>query len=437
MTVVNFSESDLLELSKKRKKKDDENQVSATEKVEAPSQVQESLTQNAEKNAKNDEKTALFSKKLQEKPNNENLKQENNVSNLTENSKEKAEEKVSATNVAPAQNSAVSDAFKKFFDTISSSATDDKSSATENKSTNENSSTPETPSQKDVMLDDLKSQIEGIDTKYDIFPKKGDKMNEDISLARKETITKTDDELKTEAENSLADYAKAQKDAINNAADKKLSNFDGKEESLRAQSELDKAQLQNYYNTYKRNAENDALKRGLQRSSIVINNLNAFDKELVEKLINIDKTLGENIASINDQINSLNEERQKALDEFNITYAVKVNDKINALKEDLQAKNDEILEYNNKIAQIEAEYKADAQKRNQQVDEDYLNQIYKYFANQDTIKANKQKEYETAVDKYLDSLSKDDALAELSNNSFIRDILGTNLSYYIYKTKAR
>ncbi len=430
MTVVNFSETDLLELSKKRKKKDDENTVNPAEKLVAPNTNLESLTQNTEKNAKNDEKNTLFAKNTQEKSNMENLKQENKDSNLTENNKEKAEDKAPNAGVAPAKNSAVSDAFKKFFDTINSSAS-------ENNSAEEPSSTPETPSQKDSMLDDLKSQIVGIDTKYDIFPKKGDKMSEDLTLDRKETIKKTDDELRGEAESSLAEYAKAQKDAINNTTDKKISSFDGKEESLRAQSELDKAQLQNYYNAYKRNAENDALKRGLQRSSIVINNLNAFDKELVEKLINIDKTFGENIASINDKINTLNEERQKALDEFNITYAVKVNDKINALKEDLQAKNDEILEYNNKIAQIEAQYKANAQKRNQQVDEDYLSQIYKYFANQDTIKANKQKEYETAVDKYLDSLSKDDALAELSNNSFIRDILGTSLSYYIYKTKAR
>ena len=392
MTVVNFSETDLLELSKKRKKKDDENTVNLVEKPVAPNTNLESLTQNTEKNAKNDEKNTLFAKNTQEKPNMENLKQENKDSNLTENNKEKMENKALNAGVVPAKNSAVSDAFKKFFDTINSSES-------ENKPAEEPSSTPETPFQKDSMLDDLKSQIGGIDTKYDIFPKKGDKMSEDLTLDRKETIKKTDDELRGEAESSLAEYAKAQKDAINNTTDKKISSFDGKEESLRAQSELDKAQLQNFYNAYKRNAENDALKRGLQRSSIVINNLNAFDKELVEKLINIDKTLGENIASINDKINTLNEERQKALDEFNITYAVKVNDKINALKEDLQAKNDEILEYNNKIAQIEAQYKANAQKRNQQVDENYLSQIYKYFANQDTIKANKQKEYETAVDK--------------------------------------
>jgi len=444
MTVVNFSESDLLELTKKRKKKGDETQVSANEKNAEANQVQESLTQNTEKTVKNDEKTALFSKNAQKISNDENLKQENNMSNLTEkpteidkeNTTENATknatgsetEKVEKSNTPVAKNGAISDAVEKFFDSIKSNSKGD---------TNESATNSETPTKKDSMLDDLKAQIESIDEKYDIFPTKGEKMDDNINLSRKETIIKTDDELKAEAENSLADYAKAQKDAINNTADKKISNFDGKEESLRAQSELEKAQLQNYYNTYKRNAENDALKRGIQRSSIVINNLNAFDKELIEKLINIDKTLGENIASINDQISALNDERQKALDEFNITYAVKVNDKINALKDDLQAKNDEILEYNNKIAQIEAEYKADAQKRNQQVDEDYLSQIYKYFANQDTIKANKQKDYETAVDEYLESLSKDDALAELSNNSFIRDILGANLSYYIYKTKAR
>lgn len=428
MTIVNFSESELLELAKKRKKKDDGTKTSQDNSVEEQkenlSKEFEKISKNDEKTQKNDEKNAFFAQNTQKIANIENLDKEKQTPNLSN-----KDEIQSDDQVIPAKNVAVDESVEKSFDKTKL--------ATNESATNAKSLSAESVSNKDNVLNDLKTQIDSIDTKYDIFPTKGEKANEELTLERKETISKTDEELKAQAEKLLADYAQAQTDAINNSADQKISNFDNKQKILRSQSENDKAKLQDYYNTYKRNAENDALKRGLQRSSIVINNLNAFDKELVEKLIDIDKKLGENISSINDQINALNEERQKALDEFNITYAVKVNDKMNALKEDLQEKNDEILEYNNKIAKIEAEYKVNTQKRNQQIDSDYLDQIYKYFNNQDTINANKQKEYESAVNKYLDSLSKDDALSELANNAFIRDILGTSLSYYIYKTKAR
>lgn len=440
MSVVNVSEKDFLELEKKRKKK--ANNETQIEKESEASDVNSQETQNAQVSTgkkseelnkvankelakeieasnldsvnKNDEVKAVTKKENLTPSNNEKLLSADTLNN---GSKPKAED-LSKENVAQVRNSSLSD-------------------LVENLTSSKSKTAEETDNSKQNAYDELKSQVEKINDKYAIYPTKGEKIDEEISLARKDYLTKTDEEIEDEAKNSLNDYANVQKDAINQSIDTKLKALDGKEESLRAQSEIEKAELQNYYNTYKRKAENDALKRGLQRSSIVINNLNAFDKELIEKLINVDQTLGENIASINDEINSLTKERQTALDEFNITYAVKLNDKIKELKQDLQEKNDEILEYNNKIAQIEAEYKADAKKQNQKIDSDFLDEIYKYFDKQDLIKSNLQSETSTAVEKYLDSLPKDEALAELTNNAFIRDLLGTNLSYYIYKTKAR
>lgn len=473
MSVVNVSEKDLLELEKKRKKKENNsNETSKTsQNVDLPeSKVKTDLKTQLDKDLVKTTKTSAQTSRAIDNVESKaaGIKGVEKQSKLNLTTKTVAQEngetvKPLATNDGETLKTSTSErdtqlsareeevAAKKLSDV------DDKTKEREmcfnNVSGSILSSEPESldnaagiplesekkdeTSTKSAAYDKLKQEIGDIDEKYSFFPNKGDKISEDISLQRKEYVTKTDEDIQKEAENALSSYEKAQKDAINDKIDAKLSALNGAEDKLRAQSEIEKVELKNYYNAYKRQAENDALKRGLQRSSIVINNLSAFDKELIQKLISVDQKLGQDISDLNDEIASLNEDRQTALDEFNLTYAVKVNEKIKELKQEIQDKNDEILEYNNKIAQIEAEYKADAKKKNQQIDEDYIDEVYKYFNSKDTIDAFKSGESIKAVEKYLNSLSKEDALSELTNNSFIKDILGSSLAYYVHITKAR
>ncbi len=476
MSVVNVSEKDLLELEKKRKKK--ENNPSETSKTseglglleskvkaDLKTQLDKDLVKATETSVQttravdNTESKAAGIREVEKQPklnltaktvaqesgetvkplapkDGETLKMPTSERDTQPSAREKE--------VAAKKLSDVDDKTKERemrFNSVGAPTLDaDKTASTPlNDSENsplENEKEDET-STKSAAYDKLKQEIGDIDEMYSFFPNKGDKISEDISLQRKEYVTKTDEDIQKEAENALSSYEKAQKDAINDKIDTKLSALNGAEDKLRTQSEIEKVELKNYYNAYKRQAENDALKRGLQRSSIVINNLNAFDKELIQKLISVDQKLGQDISDLNDEITSLNEDRQTALDEFNLTYAVKLNEKIKELKQEIQDKNDEILEYNNKITQIEAEYKADAKKKNQQIDEDYIDEVYKYFNSKDTIDSYKNGESIKAVEKYLNSLSKEDALSELTNNSFIKDILGTSLAYYVHITKAR
>lgn len=476
MSVVNVSENDLLELEKKRKKKENNsNEISnASQNMDLPeskvkadlkTQLDKDLVKTTEISAQtsraigNVGSKAAGIKEVEKQPqldfaakgvareSGETLKllATNGGETLKTSTSERntqpsaPEQKVETPKLADAADETRAREVR--FNSVGAATLDADEAASP--PLNDNGNSPlesereDEVSTKSAAYDKLKQEIDDIDEKYSFFPNKGDKISEDISLQRKEYVTKTDEDIQKEAENALSSYEKAQKDAINDKIDTKLSALNGAEDKLRAQSEIEKVELKNYYNAYKRQAENDALKRGLQRSSIVINNLNAFDKELIEKLISVDQKLGQDIADLNDEIASLNEDRQTALDEFNLTYAVKVNEKIKELKQEIQDKNDEILEYNNKITQIEAEYKADAKKKNQQIDEDYIDEVYKYFNSKDTIDSYKNGESIKAVEKYLNSLSKEDALSELTNNSFIKDILGTSLAYYIHITKAR
>ena len=285
--------------------------------------------------------------------------------------------------------------------------------------------------------ENLQDKIEEIKNQYDVKPEKGEELSTDLNLTKKDYITKSEEELKTEAENSLKDYKDAQMSSINSKLENSLNALDGKEESLVNSANTQKAQLESYYEDAKRKAENDALKRGLQRSSIVINNLNAFDNDKISKLMEIDTQLSTEINELNQEIANLNNEREQAIKDFDIEYALKLNDKISQLQQEIQDRNDEITEYNNKIAEIEAEYRKSVIESNNKTQEDYLDNLIKYGENQSIIDSMRNNAYAQVIDEYLNSLSKADALNELQNNSYIRDLLGNNYSYYLYKTQQR
>ena len=151
----------------------------------------------------------------------------------------------------------------------------------------------------------------------------------------------------------------------------------------------------------------------------------------------IDSQLTNDINSLNEQIASLNSEREQAIKDFDIEYAIKVNEKIAELEQEIQDKNDEITEYNNKIAQIEAEYKQSSIESNNKINSDYLDNLIDYAENKGTILSMRDSAYAQVIDEYLNGLSKEDALSELQNNSYIKELLGSNYAYYLYKTQNR
>ena len=286
-------------------------------------------------------------------------------------------------------------------------------------------------------FDTLKDKVKEIEEQFNYKPEKKAELNEDLNLTKKEYVEKSEEELNKEAEKSLRNYKTTQLDSIDTKFENTLKSLNDKQTEQKQNAENEKAKLNAYYESAKENAENDALKRGLQRSSIVINNLNAFDKDKVEKLLQIDKELTTEIDNLNKEIENLNQQKEQAVADFNLEYALKVSEKITELQNEIKERNEEITEYNNKIAQIEAEFKNKTQKENQEAESDYLNELIKYGENKATIEALKNDEINKLVNTYLESLTKEEALNELQNNPYFKELLGTNFSHILYKTNQR
>lgn len=147
----------------------------------------------------------------------------------------------------------------------------------------------------------------------------------------------------------------------------------------------DRKNIKQAYDSVRENASNDALKRGLARSSIVINTLDAFNDSELEAYNTLDKELSNNINAINFELNALVSNKEDALNNFDIEYASKLNEKINETTERLRKAQEEVIKYNNEIAEKEAEYsnkisklEAELSESKYQKDKDYAKLVAEY-----------------------------------------------------------
>ena len=230
------------------------------------------------------------------------------------------------------------------------------------------------------------------------------------------------DDIKEQAVALLSDYANTGKNSINEEYDAKVDSLSKQVDKQKSSEGERKKEIASYIDNAKQSVSDDALKRGLARSSIVINQLNAFDDKQIEEFKKIDEDIASSVAELESEIELLNQKKQNALNNFDITYAVKLNEKISQLTSEVQKYNDEVLEYNNKIAEQERAYydklKSEQDDRNREVYE-FLNE---YGGKMLDSRLNSYKaDY---VISYLDSLSKQDALAILSDSEEIKSALG-------------
>ncbi len=284
---------------------------------------------------------------------------------------------------------------------------------------------------KATKLDELFKSFADIDKKFDLSSKISEEdYNKKLDLKRQEFEKANDEEVKKEAENSLHDYKTTSKNQIENeylekgeAIDKTLTSLSGSKEG--AKSEIEKA-----YKTAKDNASNDAIKRGLARSSIIVNKLAQYDESYLNEFTKIEKNYADTVSKLDAEKNLLEVQRQSALDNFDISYAVKLSEKIEGINEKLDAKEKEVIEYNNKIQQLEKEFELEQQelkskdeKESKKSNLDLLKYISQYGST--TLDRFKEQEKYSLAYNYLMSLPKGQAIFELEENSNFKNNLKT------------
>lgn len=251
-----------------------------------------------------------------------------------------------------------------------------------------------------------------------------------------EYTPQSDEDIYRQAEKNV-DYQKTL------ARNKLESNFESAYKGLQnsandAQSNLKEGykKLEDLYSELRRNAENDALKRGVARSSIILNQLDKLDGAHLGTANELEAAYVETIGNINGQIASLERGRETALDELDLKSASDLSNRIDELKKERDSAVAQYEKYNNTVREKESAY---AKRREEDI-ADYLNarereklekekEIQEYeskYGYSGEKQKNYSERYGLAYDFYM-SLSPDIALQALEASPNMKYYLG---NYY-------
>ncbi len=281
--------------------------------------------------------------------------------------------------------------------------------------------------EKDKKVQELINKLNETSQKFTLTNQNNDVSVENVSLERKQAKELSDEQINELASNELQDYKNSNISAIKDESKLKEQQLNENKQTLEKSADEQKSNILAYYDQAKENVSNQALQRGLARSSIVINQLGAFDENQINDLNKIDAELTQKVNNINFELSGLNGELQKALNDFDISYAVKLKDKINNLNTELEKEQNKIIEYNNQIALQEAQFNKSLDELREKLSssdwdkQSNLADIYGKYGSGVVNRIVQESLYQTAKN-YLKDFSHDEVLKLLQDENFKKSL---------------
>lgn len=241
-----------------------------------------------------------------------------------------------------------------------------------------------------------------------------------------------DEQLKSQAEASLTEYYINSKGDIEKKAGASEKNLQEYLMNVQKNAEEKERNIAQLYDEAKSGVAGEALKRGLARSSIVLNQIEGLTKQQVESIEAVRNGVLDETAQIELNIAELKTEQESALRNLDITYASKLAMQIADLTDKRDEKMFEVQKYNNQIAEKEQKYIIDKLKAEQDLKLGEYDLIKKDIQTATSLDGEiddyRQKvKYEYIMD-YLSGLSKAEAIKLAEQSSDIKD--GLNTYYY-------
>lgn len=249
----------------------------------------------------------------------------------------------------------------------------------------------------------------------------------------------SDTELADKASSALKGYEnqtlKGIEESVKTAAEKlerdKKTAAEAKEKTIN--------EIQGSYDRARAETENDALKRGLARSSIAVNRVADVESGRAKAVTDTEAGYAAALQQLDGEINGLAVKRQEAINDFNITLAVKLQEKIDELKKQRDDTNKEALKYNNSLEEKRAKEEADKLKTESDLYSQALTQKQKEneLKNSGAVSDSAYRSNYEKMDALLSSMNRSDAAKLLKEDTFFRDNLSDYLYYKLYSAYAR
>lgn len=263
-----------------------------------------------------------------------------------------------------------------------------------------------------------------------------DNLPKEISLDRIKYNPKSDADIRLEVENLLKENLVNGKKTIDEDTLNKVISLNEKQAKAQEDKSATLDEIEALFSKMKQSAEADSIKRGIQRSSIISEQLKDYD---IAKAGSVDevRTAYQNATSeIEKKLQSLQAEREDALEKLDLTHATQTTEKIAELTKERDKLQNEAVIKNNEIAKKESDYNLNVLKQREsmiadakeQKEEDARKQAEyeKINGYSGEKQENYSKRYDIALDFYL-TLDPDIAEKALDSSSNMKYYLG---NYY-------
>ncbi len=280
--------------------------------------------------------------------------------------------------------------------------------------------------------DKLIEELEKLESEYEKRAETSSDLPEPPKYDRLQYDTATDEEIEKNAEDSLADYKNSSIESIEEEAKAAKAAKEAEKNATRESAERLAASITSQYDEAMSAFSDDALKRGLARSSIVANKSAELMSGKAAALSEASMAAEQAVRAIDSEINELEASRRKALDDFNIRYAAKVTEKIAELREERDKKTEEMIKYNNSLAEQEQK---DALERAEAASKLYSDKLERDKQEKElgssTLATLNRAKYD-AVRNYLSTLSRSEASNAVRSDPMLRAELSDYYFYSLY-----
>lgn len=241
----------------------------------------------------------------------------------------------------------------------------------------------------------------------------------------------TDEYLAVEAENSLANDRADQIQAIRDRSENEVKQNTAVRDAYISDRDGERETLAENYEAAVRAVDNDAIKRGLARSSVAAVGRSELESEYLKRNADVEKSYGKKIAELDGEIAAADGKLRAALDDFNLSYATRLNQKIAELKAERDQKIERVTSFNNSVREKQAKLDADKLKTESDLFSAAIEQKKKANSADGLSASERDKLFKSvydSMDKYLASLDKQEAKLEIRNHTLYRQ----HLSNYYY-----
>ena len=270
----------------------------------------------------------------------------------------------------------------------------------------------------------LLKELEEVDKKYQADPTGVEDEDTSLGLTFLEADPRPREELEAEARRQVEEADRTEKQKLTEEAAREISDLDRQRAETEQAGAEARAGLEQAYADRKKEAEQQALSRGLARSSIIMGQIEEFDRGKLDDLGALEQSLLSELSGLSERRADLERERDNAISELDLTAAARISEALSALEQEERERLEEIVKYNNTLTEKQTKYDADRRdaawsKRNQALSNLSQAELQKMIGEEKVEK----------VKAYYAGLSPQAALEDLLADAELQKILG---SYYAY-----